>query len=107
MNPTNIQLIGAGLFAIALLHTFSAKFFERLAQTQPAHAGRWHLLGEVEVVFGFRALVLVLTMFALQRKTTAPQYLDTRNSTEPLFVFAVMVVAASKPILQAVGGLTR
>ena len=107
MNPTNIQLIGASLFAIALLHTFSTKFFERLAYTRPAHAGLWHLLGEVEVVFGFWALVLVLTMFALEGKSAATHYLDTRNFTEPLFVFAVMVAAASKPILQMAGGLTR
>jgi len=107
MNPTNIQLIGAGLFAIALLHTFSTKFFERLAHTRPTHSGLWHLLGEVEVVFGFWALVLVLVMFTLEGKSAATHYLDTRNFTEPLFVFAVMVAAASKPILQLAGGMTR
>jgi hypothetical protein len=107
MNPTTIQLIGAGLFAVALLHTFSTKFFERLAHTRPAHAGLWHFLGEVEVVFGFWALVLVLVMFALEGKSAATHYLDTRNYTEPLFVFAIMVAAASKPILQLAGAMTR
>jgi len=107
MNPTNIQLIGASLFAIALLHTFSTKFFERLAHTRPAHAGLWHLLGEVEVVFGFWALVLVIAMFVVEGQSTATHYLETRNFTEPLFVFAVMVAAASKPILQMAGGLTK
>ncbi|MBI2733062.1 MAG: putative Na+/H+ antiporter [Aquabacterium sp.] len=107
MNPTNIQIIGAGLFAVALLHTFSTKFFERLAHTRPTHAGLWHLLGEVEVVFGFWAFVLMIVMFLTEGKATATQYLDTRNFTEPLFVFAIMVAAASKPILQAAGGLTR
>lgn len=107
MNPTTIQLIGAGLFAVALLHTFSTKFFERLAHTRPTHAGLWHLLGEVEVVFGFWAFVLVVAMFATEGKAVALHYLDTRNFTEPLFVFAIMVAAASKPILQAAGALTR
>lgn len=107
MNPTNIQIIGACLFAVALLHTFSTKFFERLAHTRPTHAGLWHLLGEVEVVFGFWAFVLMIVMFLTEGKATATQYLDTRNFTEPLFVFAIMVAAASKPILQAAGGLTR
>jgi hypothetical protein len=32
---------------------------------QPRHAGLWHLLGEIEVVFGFWAMVLMLVMFAL------------------------------------------
>ena len=107
MNPTNIQLIGASLFAVALLHTFSTKFFERLAHTRPAHAGLWHLLGEVEVVFGFWAFVMMIVMFMTEGKATATHYLDTRNFTEPLFVFAIMVAAASKPILQAAGGMTR
>lgn len=107
MNPSTMELIGAGLFAVALLHTFSTKFFERLAHTRPTHAGLWHLLGEVEVVFGFWALVLVVLMFALQGKAAATHYLDTRNYTEPLFVFAIMVAAASKPVLQLAGAATR
>jgi hypothetical protein len=107
MNPTNIQMIGASLFAVALLHTFSTKFFERLAHTRPTHAGLWHLLGEVEVVFGFWAAVLMALMFATEGRVAATHYLDTRNFTEPLFVFAIMVAAASKPILQGAGALVR
>jgi len=107
MNPTTLQIIAAALFAVALVHTFSTKFFERLAHTRPAHAGLWHLLGEVEVVFGFWAMVLMVVMFALQGKTEATHYIDTRNFTEPMFVFAIMVVAGSKPILEAAGSLTR
>ncbi|TAK98092.1 MAG: hypothetical protein EPO09_02785 [Aquabacterium sp.] len=107
MNPTNIQIIGASLFAVAVLHTFSTKFFEKLAHSRPAHAGLWHLLGEVEVVFGIWAAVLMAAMFLTEGKTAATHYLDTRNFTEPLFVFAIMVAAASKPILQAAGMLTR
>ncbi len=49
----NIDIIAACLFALALIHTFSTKFFERLAHTYPKHEGLFHLLGEVEVVFGF------------------------------------------------------
>lgn len=98
--PTTIQIIGAVLFGLALVHTFSTKYFEHLAHTQPRHAGLWHLLGEVEVVFGFWALVLVLFMFALNGKPEATAYLDSRNFTEPLFVFAIMVIAGTRPILQ-------
>lgn len=107
MNPSTIELVGAILFGLALIHTFSTRFFERLARTRPNHAGLWHLLGEVEVVFGFWALVLVLAMFGLQGKASATHYLDTRNFTEPLFVFAIMVAAASKPVLQIASHLTR
>jgi hypothetical protein len=57
------------------------------------------------VVFGFWALVLVLFFFAVEGKQPATEYLDTRNFTEPLFVFAIMVVAGSRPILQLSGGM--
>ncbi len=100
MTPTAIQLISAALFAVAIVHTFATRFFEHLAHTQPTHAGVWHLLGEVEVVFGFWALVLVVAMFATDGAEVATQYIDSRNFTEPMFVFAIMVIAGTRPILQ-------
>ncbi len=105
--PTTTQLIGALLFALAIAHTFATRFFEHLAHTQPNHAGVWHLLGEVEVVFGFWAMVLMLAMFAIDGSETATHYIDSRNFTEPMFVFAVMVVAATRPILQTVMAAVR
>ena len=99
-DPTFIQLVGAALFALAVIHTFSTKFFETLAHSRPRHAGLWHLLGEVEVVFGIWAMVLMLFMFAVSGKQEATAYLDTRNFTEPMFVFAIMVIAGTRPILQ-------
>lgn len=107
MTPTTIQLVGAALFAVALIHTFSTKFFERLAHSQPRHAGLWHLLGEVEIVFGFWAMVLMLFMFGIEGKASATRYLDTRNFTEPMFVFAIMVIAGTRPILQFAGTVVR
>lgn len=100
MTPSTIELIGATLFAIAILHTFATKFFEHLAHTRPAHAGLWHLLGETEVVFGFWALVLIVAMFIIDGAQTATDYIDSRNFTEPMFVFAIMVIAGTRPILQ-------
>jgi hypothetical protein len=105
--PTLIQIIGATLFAIAVLHTFSTRFFERLAHAQPRHAGIWHLLGEVEVVFGFWAMVLMLFLFAISGKQEAISYLESRNFTEPMFVFAIMVIAGTRPILQFAGSVVR
>lgn len=106
-TPTTLQLIGAALFAVALVHTFSTKFFEHLAHTRPRHAGLWHLLGEVEVVFGFWAMVLMLFMFGISGKAAATQYLESRNFTEPMFVFAIMVIAGTRPILRLAAAVVR
>lgn len=97
-----LQKIAALLFALALLHTFSAKQFERLAARSPRHAGLFHLLGEIEVVFGFWAIVLIASMAAISGGSAAVTYAESRNYTEPLFVFVVMVIAASRPIVRAV-----
>jgi hypothetical protein len=105
MTDPTIDLIAAALFGIAVLHTFATRQFERLADRYPAHAGLLHLLGEVEVVFGFWAIVLVLTMALTAGGSTALAYAESRNYGEPLFVFVVMVVAASRPVLQTVSGV--
>ena len=105
MSP--FELACSLLFALAIVHTFSTKYFEHLAHLQPRHAGLWHWLGEVEVVFGFWALVLAITMFFMLGSAQAIEYIDSRNYTEPMFVFAVMVIAATRPILQAATGLLQ
>ena len=105
MSPTLIHWIAAAIFAIALLHTFAAKQFERLSHRYPRHAGLFHLLGEVEVVFGFWSIVLILSMALAVGGGSALKYAESRNYTEPLFVFVVMVIAASRPVLRTVMSL--
>lgn len=95
-----LELTGAALFALAVLHTFSTRYFEHLAHTRTAHAGVWHLLGEVETVFGFWAFVLVLFMAFAHGWGRSSQYLDSLHFTEPMFVFVIMVIAASRPVMQ-------
>src|SRR5690606_38815343 len=83
----------------------------RLAERQPAHAGIWHLLAEVEVVFGVWAMVFIVAMMALAGPVDATAYLDSRNFTEPMFVFAIMVIAGTRPVLwlatRLVDGMAR
>jgi predicted cation transporter len=38
---------------------------------------------------------------------TATNYIDGRNFTEPMFVFAIMVIAGTRPILQSAGAVVR
>jgi hypothetical protein len=57
------------------------------------------MLGEVEIVFGFWAITLILIFFLLSGKIETLNYLNNQSYVEPLFVFVIMIVAASKPIL--------
>ncbi len=103
----SMEPVAALLFALALVHTFTAPHFERLAHRFPRHAGALHFLGEVEAVFGLWAIVLIAAMAVVEGGPQAVAYAESRNYTEPLFVFVVMVIAASRPILHTVEAAVR
>ncbi|MFM0220188.1 MULTISPECIES: putative Na+/H+ antiporter [Paraburkholderia] len=97
--PHSVEISAAVIFALALIHTFAVARIENLSHRFPRHAGVFHFLAEVEVVFGFWALILCLVMWALVGPHATIEYLEHREFTEALFVFVIMVVAASRPIL--------
>lgn len=105
--PSYLEYLATALFTIAIVHTFSVPVFARLANRGGPHAGLWHLLSEVEAVFGVWACVLLAIMALLSGVGETVTYIDTRNFTEPAFVFAIMVVAASRPILELVGMIVK
>jgi hypothetical protein len=103
MTPTPFELFATGLFALAVLHTFLIKNFHHLAmRCRPGsvQANILHMLGEIEIVFGVWAGLLVASVFLFNGKMKAIQYLEGLNFTEPIFVFAIMTVAATRPIIQ-------
>ncbi|HLG18642.1 MAG TPA: putative Na+/H+ antiporter [Bdellovibrionota bacterium] len=102
MEPRPIEIAAAVLFGGAVLHTFLCGFFKRAADRYPEGSLRenlFHLLGEVEIVFGFWAGVLLLLFVSIEGSSAALAYADSRSFREPLFVFAIMTVAATRPIL--------
>ncbi|HJE02496.1 MAG TPA: putative Na+/H+ antiporter, partial [Aliarcobacter thereius] len=107
MQPTTLQIIAAIIFALAIIHIFSVKYFEHLAHRSERHSGLFHLLGEIEVVFGIWAMILVIFMFAFMGKTKTMDYVNSRNYVETMFVFVIMVIAATRPILHTVVWLVK
>src|SRR5688572_22309404 len=60
-----------------------------------------HFLGEVEVVFGLWAVVLLVAIASHAGWDTATHYVNsTVNYTEPLFVVVIMALASTRPIVQ-------
>lgn len=67
-----------------------------------------HFLGEIEVVFGLWAVVLGIAIAFYAGVDTAIAYVSRVNYTEPLFVFIIMAMAASRPVIAlAEAGLRR
>jgi hypothetical protein len=87
-SPTLIQATGAVLFRLAVRHTFSTRYFEQLAHPRPRHAGPSQPPGEVEVVFGFRAMVPLLGSFITEpaAMTLAARMLRDTLSSRPLSI---------------------
>jgi Putative Na+/H+ antiporter len=105
------------IFVLAIAHTFMAAWFTRRSHRvqldhdrQSRAAGRpltpsvvaevLNFFGEVEVVFGLWALVLLVAMVGYAGWHTATHYFnDTITFTEPLFVVVIMAMAATRPII--------
>jgi hypothetical protein len=105
LSPGLVEITAAMMFAAALVHTFSTQQSQHLAHRYPGQAGLFHLLGEVEVVFGFWAMVLLIFLVFSAGKDQALHYLKGRDFTEPAFVFVIMVIAASRPIIDLASAL--
>lgn len=105
MNVSLLDAVGVALLGCALVHTFATKYIGSLGHRFPRHAKLLHLLGEVEGVFGVWATVLVVAIALGAGGGEAVRYVESRQFTEPLFVFVVMVVAASRPVLDTASRL--
>ena len=115
LEPFNA--IATAIFALAILHTFTAAHFSALAHrvqhrheraaaargqlpTPSVRAEALHFLGEIEVVFGLWAVVLIIAMTGYADWHVASHYVnDVVVYTEPLFVVVIMALAATRPII--------
>jgi hypothetical protein len=103
-TPLPIEILASVLFGLAVLHTFCVKRFAHWAHQYPPGSVRenlLHFLAETEVVFGLWAAALFFAAAALKGSfQSAVEYIDSLNFTEPKFVFVIMVVAATRPVVK-------
>lgn len=126
-DPFN--LVASVLFLVAILHTFAAGYFRKLAHhfqheheermrvmekqgTAPwqASGGKqpvsfwgecFHYLGEVEAVFGIWVVPLVLAIIGFHGWDAVLAYFDHGVSyVEPMFVVVIMAIASTRPVLR-------
>lgn len=104
MNPSTIEILASVFFAIAVVHTFCVKRFAHWAHHSPSGSVReqmLHFLAETEVVFGLWAAVLFVSIGIASQSLQGPiHYIESLNFTEPKFVFVIMVVAATRPVVK-------
>lgn len=94
--------LGTILFFVAVLHTFMAQVFLKISHHFEEGSFRrafFHLMGEIEVVFGFWGAIFLTLSAILFGTHETLQYVEGLNITEPLFVFVIMVMASTRPVL--------
>ena len=99
---SNMEFVATALFALAIAHTFLAKRLNNFARRYPEGSileNLFHLLGEIEVVFGIWGGLFFAFIWAYSDLDSAVAYMETRNLTEPLFVFVIMAICATRPVL--------
>ncbi|HUF62010.1 MAG TPA: putative Na+/H+ antiporter [Verrucomicrobiales bacterium] len=124
---STFNLIATGIFLCAIVHTFMAARFMRLAHyfqekhlekirregrtadAKPQADARddvcfwsifFHFLGEVEAVFGIWLIPLFVTYIAYFGWGALEGYTGVVNYTEPMFVVVIMAISASRPVLR-------
>ena len=63
-------------------------------------ASLFHLISEVEVVFGLWSVALIICIAIYFNWDTAVYYVNSLHYTEPLFIIVIMCIASSRPIVK-------
>jgi len=120
-----ILAVASIIFLLAILHTFAAipitKYAhkvqhdhdEKIIKIAKNHhtlpdeqkmvsfkATLLHFFGEVEAVFGIWVLALLAALLYFVGFTEMKAYIMGVNFTEPMFVFVIMAIASTRPILR-------
>lgn len=118
VQPFN--MIALTLFLLAIFHTFFAHKCNVISKwildrNEKKYGQRidsfgseiMRFMGEVEVIFGVWVIPLLIAMAIYYDWSTAMHYINNRNYGEPLFVVVIMVLSATKPILQLAENILR
>jgi hypothetical protein len=116
VEPMN--LVVTAIFLAAIVHTFLAPALlaasnrlrrrldaERGAESHSFAVELLHLLGEVEAVFGIWCLPLLAAIAATQGPGAPGAFLGQLHFTEPLFVFVIMAISSTRPVLAFAEGV--
>ena len=103
MGPSFIEVSASIIFLFAVIHTFFVNKFADIAHKYPEGSVRenfFHFLAEIEAVFGIWSAIFLI-IYSLSENFQAPvKYLESLNFTEPAFVFVIMAIAGTRPVVK-------
>jgi hypothetical protein len=128
IKKTPFNLVATVIFFLAVIHTFMAGFFQKMAHnieerhrreieekgrtadTKPYRNAKddtsfsatvCHFLGEIEAIFGIWCVPLLGSVIYFYGWNSASNYIDNVvNYTEPMFVVIIMAISSTRPVLK-------
>lgn len=118
MRVESFNIVATAIFFMAIIHTMMTSIFRKMAHraeekykqliigkkvhknSKSVKGGLYHLLGEIEVVFGLWTIVLGLAIAFFYDWETFTNYINNLHYNEPIFIIVIMTIASSRPILR-------
>jgi hypothetical protein len=103
MNPSIIEISATIIFGLAVIHTFLVGKFAHIAHKYPEGSvgeNFWHFMAEVEAVFGMWVVPFLAIIMMNEGVGGPTAYLESLNFTEPAFVFVIMAMAGTRPVIK-------
>jgi hypothetical protein len=103
MNPSYIELGATIIFALAIIHTFMVSKLAEIGHRYPEGSmgeNFFHFMAEVEAVFGMWAGIFLGYMAIVGGFDKPIPYLESLDFTEPAFVFVIMAMAGTRPVIK-------
>jgi hypothetical protein len=103
LSPTSTEFIASGFLFVAMIHTFSAQFFEEKSQSLPIHSWGhlvFHLLGEIEFIFPLWAIIFTFIILVTEGSSAFFQVIRSVHLHEPIFIFVIMAIASARPVVE-------
>lgn len=98
----SIEVLSTVFLALALVHSFLTPVFAKISKKFPVDSSGeafFHLLAEVEAVFGFWAFIFLTIWAVFYGVKPMMEYQQSLQMTEPLFVFCIMILASTRPVV--------
>lgn len=98
----SLKVLSSLIFFLAIIHTFLVSKFAIVAKKFPSHSFAYKILyifSEIELVFIFWSFVFSVLLLIFYPYSYFVHSFSELSFHEPFFVFGIVVVSASRPIL--------
>lgn len=92
-NSNLIEILSLLLFAVSFVNTLMVSKLERLSSP-------FKIFSDVELVFGFWSIILLFLSVVVEGPHFPIRYLSSLNFQDVLFVFVIMNIATTKPVIE-------